>query len=76
MINKFSISILNSKWSPIKRNIKILFLPRKGEFIYLENQYYEVINIVHTITEKQDVFIIVKEIDYQSNIENDELKKD
>jgi hypothetical protein len=39
-----------------KRNINILFIPRKNEYIYLDEQYYEVINIVHVINEKQDIF--------------------
>ena len=36
-------------------------IPRSNEFIYLENQYYEVLNVVHNIGETQDIFIIVNE---------------
>jgi len=59
---KYTISILNSKWEEIKRNIKIDVIPRRDEFIYLDNQYYEVLNIVHTLDEKQDIFVIINEL--------------
>jgi hypothetical protein len=55
---EYTVSILDSKWKEVKRNINILFIPRKNEYIYLDEQYYEVINIVHVINEKQDIFII------------------
>lgn len=59
---KHKISILNSKWEEIKRNIKIDVIPRRDEFIYLDDQYYEVLNIVHTLDEKQDIFVIINEL--------------
>ena len=59
---KYTISILNSKWEEIKRNIKIDVIPRRDEFIYLDDQYYEVLNIVHTLDEKQDIFVIINEL--------------
>lgn len=59
--NKYTVSILNSKWQPIKRNVKMSIIPRSNEFIYLESQYYEVLNVVHNIGETQDIFIIVNE---------------
>ena len=59
---KYTVSILNSKWVPIKRNIEMVIIPRKDEFIYMDDQYWEVINVVHMINEKQDIFVIVKEL--------------
>jgi hypothetical protein len=59
---EYTVSILDSKWKEVKRNINILFIPRKNEYIYLDEQYYEVINIVHVINEKQDIFIIIDEV--------------
>jgi hypothetical protein len=65
---KYTISILNVKWEPIKSNVKLSVLPRKDEFIYLDNQYYEVLNIIHTLNEKQDIFVIISEL--PSNFKN------
>lgn len=59
---KYTVSILNSKWHPIKRNVEMVIIPRRDEFIYFENQYYEVLNIVHMMNEKQDIFVIVNEM--------------
>jgi hypothetical protein len=38
---EYTVSILDSKWKEVKRNINILFIPRKNEYIYLDEQYYE-----------------------------------
>ena len=75
---KYTVSILNSKWHPIKRNVEIVIIPRRDEYFYLNEQYYQVLNVVHTLNEKQDIFIIVDEL--AKNIipeqpENEEVKK-
>ena len=75
---KYTVSILNSKWHPIKRNLDMVIIPRRDEYIYLNEQYYQVLNIVHTLNEKQDVFIIVNEVVNNINPqepENQEIKK-
>lgn len=59
---KYTVSILNSKWQPIKRNVELVIIPRKDEFVYMDEQYYEVLNIVHMLNEKQDIFVIVNEM--------------
>lgn len=64
---KYTVSILNSKWQPIKRGLKLKVIPRSGEFIYMDNQYYDVINIVHMLNEKQDIFVIINELAFKPN---------
>lgn len=58
---KYSISILDSKWIPIKRNVKMEVVPRRDEYIWFEDKYYIVLNVVHSITDKQEVFVVVEE---------------
>jgi hypothetical protein len=59
---KYTVSILNSKWHPIKRNVEMIIIPRRDEYIYMDEQYYEVLNVVHMLNEKQDIFVIVNEM--------------
>lgn len=61
-ITKYTTSLLNVKWEPIKRNLKLNVIPRIGEYLYFNEQYYEVINIIHMLDDKQEYFIIVNEI--------------
>lgn len=58
---KYSISILDSKWIPIKRNVKMEVVPRRDEYIWFGEKYYIVLNVVHSITDKQEVFVVVEE---------------
>jgi hypothetical protein len=51
---EYTVSILDSKWKEVKE-ILIFYLYLENEYIYLDEQYYEVINIVHVINEKQDI---------------------
>lgn len=67
MINLFkrhSISILNKSWQPIiKQGLKVKFIPRQGEFIFIEekNKYYKVINIIYYLNKNQGIFVVVEE---------------
>ena len=45
----------------IQRKIVTIILPRRDEFIYFNEQYYQVINVVHMMNKLQDIFIIVDE---------------
>lgn len=58
---KYTISMLDSKWIPLKRNIKMSIIPRRDEYIWIDEKYFIVLNIVHSITDKQEVFIVVEE---------------
>ena len=57
---KYTVSMLDSKWVPLKRNVKIVIIPRRDEYIWLDEKYYIVLNVVHSITDKQEVFVIVE----------------
>ena len=75
---KYTVSILNSKWHPIKRNIEMVIIPRRDEYVYMNDQYYEVLNVVHMLNEKQDIFVIVNEMVKNINPqepENQEIEK-
>lgn len=65
-IHKYTASLLDSKWVPIKRNLKFIIIPRLDEHILLEGQYYQVISIIHVIN-PIDIFIIVNKVDTKLN---------
>lgn len=58
---KYTVSILNSKWEPIKIKLKLQVIPRRDEYIYLNGQYYQVLNVVHQFNTKQEIFIVINE---------------
>lgn len=64
---KYSVSILNSKWEIVKRNVKLLVVPREGELIYLDGKYVNVIKIIHMFNQKQEIFIIIEDLGEQVN---------
>ena len=72
--NKYTVSILNSKWKSIKRNVNIVIIPRRDEYIYLDKEYYLVLNVVHMLNEQQDIFVIVDEMVKNINTEEIENK--
>tara|TARA_R110000782_G_scaffold21299_1_gene57310 strand:- start:12057 stop:12305 length:249 start_codon:yes stop_codon:yes gene_type:complete len=78
---KYTVSILDSKWVALKRNIKLGIIPRRDEYIFMDNQYWEVLNVVHMLNEKQEIFIVVttmsekKESEVPKVPENQEIKK-
>lgn len=60
---KYTITILDSKWKVVKNKIKLDIIPRKDEYLFIDNQYYEIINIVHYFNNKVGVFLIVNPIE-------------
>ena len=65
MFNKYSISLMDEKWNMIIPKMKVKYIPRYGEFIYLtkEGMYYRVLNVIHNITHKHEIFVIVELFD-------------
>lgn len=59
--NKNKIILMDSKWSPIKLNVKFKTIPNKGEYIYFNEKYHKVVNIIHMLTNKQIIYIIIEE---------------
>lgn len=68
MFGKYTISIMNNAWEMIIPRIRVKHIPRMGELIYLTDleQYYRVLNVIHNITNKQEIFIIVENYDKKS----------
>lgn len=68
MFGKYNISIMNNAWEMVTPKLKVKHIPRSGELIYLTDleQYYRVLNVIHNITNKQEIFIIVENYDKKS----------
>jgi len=68
MFGKYKISIMNNAWEMIIPSLKVKHIPRNGELIYLNDleQYYRVLNVIHNITNKQEIFVIVENYDKKS----------
>ena len=62
---KYSVSILNSKWEVIKRNLKLSVIPRKDEYIFLDDRYVSVVNVIHTLNKKHEIFVIIEDLPTQ-----------
>lgn len=58
---KYTVSVLDSKWGIIKNSLKLEIIPRINEYLWLSDKYYSVISVVHSIQEKNGVFLIVEE---------------
>lgn len=68
MFKKYNVSLMNEKWEMIIENLKVKYIPRTSELIYLDKQeqYYKVMNVIHNITNKHEIFIIVEIFDKKS----------
>ncbi len=68
MFGKYKISIMNNAWEMVIPKLKVKHIPRSGELIYLTDleQYYRVLNVIHNITNKQEIFVIVENYDKKS----------
>lgn len=66
----YRISIINSKWHLLKNDLKLKLIPRKGEFIYMDEQYFEVLNVVHRMNKIHEIFIVVLETQEKDKLEN------
>lgn len=73
---KYNITLLDSKWNPIKNSIKFIAIPKRDEFIYLVDRYYQVINVVHNLANKKhDILVIIEELKQDKSIESEVVKK-
>jgi hypothetical protein len=60
---KYNISIIDSKWNVIKRNLELGFIPRNDEFIFYDDTYYKVLNVIHRVNSTQEIFIVVEKLE-------------
>lgn len=76
---KYTITFIDSKWSVIKKDVKLDSVPRYGEYIFFDGQYHEVINVIHEVFEKPRFLgsksRILVVINIFQNQENINLKK-
>jgi translation elongation factor P/translation initiation factor 5A len=58
---KYTVTLLNSKWEIVKSNVKLISIPKKDEYVFMDNKYYDVLNVIHTIEKEHKILIIVEE---------------
>jgi hypothetical protein len=58
---KYTVTLLNSKWEVVKSNVKLISIPKKDEYVFMDNKYYDVLNVIHTIEKEHKILIIVEE---------------
>lgn len=63
---KYNVTLLDSKWNIVKKNVKLFSLPRKDEYIFFDGLYYEVLNVVHDINKNHLIYVIINEVPYQN----------
>jgi len=66
---KYTTTLLDSKWSVIKNGVIFKVIPRKDEYIYYNDMYYQVLNVVHNLTLKHEILIIVEEFSQKNVLE-------
>jgi hypothetical protein len=66
---KYTTTLLDSKWSVIKNGVIFKVIPRKDEYIYYNDMYYQVLNVVHNLTLKHEILIIVEEFSQKKVLE-------
>jgi len=58
---KYTVTFLNSKWEIVKSNVKLLTVPQRDEYIYMDDRYYDVLNVVHMVNKNHQIFVIIEE---------------
>jgi hypothetical protein len=65
---KYTITFLNSKWEIVKSNIKLKSVPQRDEYIYMDDRYYDVLNVVHSINKNHEIFVIIEETNLKLDV--------
>jgi hypothetical protein len=57
-----SITLLDEKWNLVEDKVKVDFIPRIHELIFIpkENKYYRVVNVVYTLSKTPKTFVIIE----------------
>jgi hypothetical protein len=58
---KYTVTFLNSKWEIVKSEIKLKTIPKRDEYVYMDNKYYDVLNVVHSISKKHKILVVIEE---------------
>ena len=74
---KYSVTILDENWNKLLVDSKLEFIPRRDEFIFLDSlgKYFKVLNVIHYLTNKQGIFVVVKEFQYEISLQEKKLLK-
>jgi RNAse (barnase) inhibitor barstar len=59
---KYKVTILDSKWDVLKNEVYLDVIPRKEEYIFMNDQYYCVLNVIHMIYNNFNWFFNSREI--------------
>lgn len=59
--SKTRVIISDEKFGIIRDNVKLNHIPRDGEFIFFdkESQYWVVLKVVHNISKKNTIWVVV-----------------
>ena len=65
MFGKLYVTLIDEKWEVVKDKLFVKSIPRAGELIYIveHEQYYKVLNVIHNISKKQDIFVVIENYD-------------
>lgn len=58
---KYTVTFLNSKWEIVKSDVKLNSIPQRDEYIYMNDKYYDVLNVVHSIDKNHKILVIIEE---------------
>ena len=58
---KYTVTFLNSKWEVVKYETKLNSIPQRDEYIYMNDRYYDVLNVVHSIDKTHQTLVIIEE---------------
>ena len=64
-ITKYKVTLINSKWEVVKNKVKLYVLPRRDEYVFFDDSYFLVLNVVHVLDGEQGIFIIINETPYK-----------
>ena len=59
--NKYNVTLMDSKWSPIKKNVNLKRIPTVEEYVYFNEKYYKVLSVIHVINKRGGVYIVIDE---------------
>jgi hypothetical protein len=57
---RYRVNFLDEKWNSIKLNVKVDFIPRTHELVYLNSTYYRVANVIHNVDKSAEVYVIIE----------------
>jgi hypothetical protein len=58
---KYTVTFLNSKWEIVKSKIKLNVIPQRDEYVYMNDRYYDVLNVVHSIGDQHNIHVVIEE---------------